>query len=67
MKVIGKVKSFLGLDFARQAHDEIARDEVAAARKVAMRYSRGSVGIQSGAFQTRRDLDKALDKAGLPH
>ena len=65
MSFLGKVKTFLGVDFYNQALNEVGLEEEMAARKVAMRYSRGSVGIQKGAFQTRKDLDAAMRRAGL--
>ena len=65
MSFIDKVKTLIGVDFANQAHLQVRREEEQAARKVAMRYSRGSVSIQKGAFQTREDLNKALEKSGI--
>jgi hypothetical protein len=62
---IDQVKRILGLDFSDQARREIAEDEDAAGRKTAARYSRGSVGIQKSAFQTRADLNRQLAKAGI--
>jgi hypothetical protein len=66
MQFFHTVKHLLGLDFEDRARREVASEEEAAAQKMAARYSRGSVGIQTGAFQTRADLDRALKEAGLP-
>lgn len=66
MRLARIIKAILGLDFDAQSRAEIRREENEAVRKVAERYSRGSVGIQRGAFQTREDLDRELEKVGLP-
>jgi hypothetical protein len=66
MQLLRRVKRLLRLDFGAQAEREVAGEEENAARKTATRYSRGSVGIQKGAFQTRKDLDRELENAGLP-
>jgi hypothetical protein len=63
MHFLRKIRSLLGLNFAEQANKEIAQEEEQAARKVAMRFSRGSVGIQSGAFLTRKELDRKIEGA----
>ena len=65
MQLVKKIKALLGIDFYNQARKEVECEEEQAARKVAMRFSRGSVSIQKGAFQTRRDLDHAMKDAGL--
>jgi len=61
-----KIKALVGLDFTDQAIREVRQDEERAARRTAERYSRGSVGLQRGTFQTRRDLDEDLRRVGLP-
>lgn len=66
MNVVRTLKRRLGLDFADQAERQVKQDERAAAGKVAQRYSRGSVGIQRGAFRTRDDIDGDLARAGIP-
>ena len=66
MRLIDTIKNRLGLDFSEQASREVKREEDAAGRKSAERYSRGSVGIQKGAFETRDDIDRELARAGIP-
>jgi hypothetical protein len=66
LRLLDVIKRRLGLDFSEQARREVKREEENAARKSAERYSRGSVGIQKGAFQTREDLDRDLAEAGIP-
>lgn len=66
MEAIRKIMAMAGLDFAERARREIRHEEETAARKGAVRYSRGSVRIQHNAFQTRGDLNRRLVRAGLP-
>ena len=63
MPILKTIKTLLGIDFAEQASKEVEQEEEYAARRAAMRFSRGSVGVQQGAFLTRKDLDKSLEKA----
>jgi hypothetical protein len=65
MNLFLTLRNRLGLDFEERAHREVRREEEAVSRKTAERYSRGSVGIQKGAFQTRDDLDRSLERQGL--
>jgi hypothetical protein len=66
MKLLEKIKAFFGLDFMDQACRQVKADEDLIARSIAQQFTRGSIGIQKGAFQTRGDLDEALKRAGLP-
>lgn len=66
MSFFSRIKALVGLDFTDQARREVALDEERAARRTAERFSRGSVGIQKGTFQTRGDLDEALKRVDLP-
>jgi len=66
MSFLHTIAHCLGLDFAEQARLEVRREENAAGRKGAERFSRGSVGIQKGAFATREEIDRELAKADIP-
>lgn len=66
MSFLHAIAHYLGLDFAEQARIEVRREEDVAGRKGAERFSRGSVGIQKGAFSTREDIDRELAKADIP-
>jgi hypothetical protein len=63
--ILQTLKSAFGVDFERQARDEIRQDEDRAARDVVVLHVRGSIGIAKGAFQTRADLDHALALSGI--
>lgn len=62
MRLLKAIMARVGLDFAEQAKQEVVREEEAAAHEVAKRFTRGSVGIQRGTFQTRKQLDRELEK-----
>jgi len=65
--MLGRMKSAalhaLGLDFTRRAEDELNETAKVSARKIASRYSRGSVALQGGSFITMSDLEREREQA----
>ena len=47
----------LHLDFERQAEEEVELKNRELSRHIVKRFSRGSIGLQSGRFITQDDID----------
>jgi len=52
----------LRLDFAAQAARDIESRHKSNASDIAVRYSRGNVGIQDGRFLTENELDREISQ-----